>query len=209
MVSFWGQATSNPQLRPFPFMKLPPELRNRIYRFACARPIVYINQSHITRKAANSDAMKQPSLLQICGDIRSEARSMYFHYRHFKMILRTWPEMKGVLWWLDRIGRSGKENVRYLSLEFQKTMPLLAYFKLLNFRLSDKARLIFRGKSYDLFLLAILLVREHQGRALQFKTRNLKLKQNEREQHYLQRGFPLNEEASLPFLPRNSWCGLR
>ncbi|KAK4613882.1 hypothetical protein CLAFUW4_09360 [Fulvia fulva] len=60
-------------------LEMPPELRNRIYRFAL------VQHSQIFVCDDGYDGLKTPALLRVCRQIRAEARSIYYIENKFSI----------------------------------------------------------------------------------------------------------------------------
>ena len=69
------RATKLRPTRIFPFLKLPPELRNRIYRFA-------IQPEDIEKHVKNG---KAPALLKINHQVSAEFRGIYYSYEFMNL----------------------------------------------------------------------------------------------------------------------------
>lgn len=66
-----------------PLLKLPPELRNRIYRYAIVQDEP-IDVAETTKK-------KEPALLATCKEIREQALKMFYHENTFYCLANFLP----------------------------------------------------------------------------------------------------------------------
>ncbi len=93
---------------PFPFLNLPAEVRNEIYKYVSAadtKPRVpkkklNFNQDLPTpteiHEIANRAGTSQPGLFSTCAQIRNESRGLFYRYHTFK--LHIWQEEEEGLW---------------------------------------------------------------------------------------------------------------
>ena len=112
------------------FMRLPPELRNRVYRMVLVTdtPIVFHMRSNFERSG---------QFLRACRDIAQEgADVMYgensFHFertaeKRGKFWEKTWKEVgfKDIRRFLETIGPANVSKLKYLSFSFEDGIPYL------------------------------------------------------------------------------------
>ncbi|KAK4548801.1 hypothetical protein LTR36_008574 [Oleoguttula mirabilis] len=92
-----SSAIQNPPASPL--LSLPPELRNRIYRFTLV-------EAHAIRITA--DQHEQPNLLHANRQLRSEARAIYMQEKDFELVCHDMrPELPANLlgFWLADVHR--------------------------------------------------------------------------------------------------------
>ncbi|KAL2354567.1 hypothetical protein BJ546DRAFT_1061580 [Cryomyces antarcticus] len=97
---------------PFPFLKLPPELRNAIYaRVVVLWAPIWVHTLHTTSKQ-----VLQPPLSRVCKQVRAECLAVFYSCNAFEGLL-LFPPHCGVLAWLTRIGRTNCATLRQLRID--------------------------------------------------------------------------------------------
>ncbi|TKA75036.1 hypothetical protein B0A49_02183 [Cryomyces minteri] len=90
----------------FPFLKLPGELRNQVYRLA----LVYRLRISVM---PGSEELAQPPLTHVCRQIRSESLPFFYGGNHFQVFIYIVPESTFVSW-LGMIGDNNRALIRRL-----------------------------------------------------------------------------------------------
>ena len=106
---------------PFPFMQLPPEIRNIIYKEVIGDGGVehLLHKSYAgLYKLRNTAMIHQPTLFKICKSIRSEASPFFYAIRNFHFRLETYFTFRAVLTWLKTLapGLSGSIKTMHFTL---------------------------------------------------------------------------------------------
>jgi hypothetical protein len=91
-------------------LKLPPELRNRIYELVLAPAMPFTLTTYGTQC--------RPGLLRVCRQIRAETRLVYYHLRKFYIIV-TAENMDNIRRWAATITDDGLRSIQSLTLQFQ------------------------------------------------------------------------------------------
>lgn len=114
---------------PFPFMKLPAEIRNTIYRLAATSYHFGRLDKYILRKwrgifvfvnvfgrRTDQDTIVQPGLVFCSKQTRAEGLPIFFHYHHFHFESWNMPWLFcGTLVWLDKIGTLNGLSIRHIT----------------------------------------------------------------------------------------------
>lgn len=144
---------------PFPFMKLPAEIRNKIYRLTAT-----INHSdrldrHYIRKVRPhnliyslvQDAIVQPGLVCCSKQTRSEGLLIFFQEHHFLFdVRRIWgvggPHSIGdLLPWLNKIGPVERKNIRNITLLCEVSPRDVPVMHRIHAKLSDDATVVYKS----------------------------------------------------------------
>jgi len=123
----------------FRFQALPPELRNVIYEL-------------VASSKAPSGTIDEPSLFNTCKQIRAETVGLFLHHHKFHFTIRSPPKthLDDLLTWLQRLGKSGRSSLRYLTFYFDAAESHLIgvnsfrkYVKRIHKQLSDTATVVY------------------------------------------------------------------
>ncbi|KAK5013063.1 hypothetical protein LTR39_003834, partial [Cryomyces antarcticus] len=101
-----------PVKKPFPFLKLPAELRNRIYEdallFRAPRALHDIVRDHARDSGddPSQTVLCQPALTRVCKQIREESLSVYYGLNEFSAELLACNPRHNASAWLARIGNA-------------------------------------------------------------------------------------------------------
>lgn len=106
------KCASAPQERPFPFLLLPPELRNRIYEFAL------VPSSYVCITALRSVNSKKPDLgvhlLRACRQINKEGADVLYSKTNFYFRSFRWGLAFDTFTLSQALGRLGSDTVRLI-----------------------------------------------------------------------------------------------
>ena len=149
-------------LSPFPFLKLPPELGNKIYKFVAPYRPLYgdteievkttcastfrgskTRRRHYSTREPNAHSILQPGIFRSCSQIRREGLLFYFRQHSFSFALCSKSHcLPSIVTWLDDIGEFGRSNISTLSVSFDIDLigKAFLHIKIINSRLSTKAR---------------------------------------------------------------------
>ena len=126
-------------LSPFPFEKLPPEIRNEIYALAAL--------DVKTKWGPHFRGVKQPNLLLCTKQTRTEGLPVFYRKHHFQIWLRKEHTFSGgilehVLLWLKNIGKIGTQNIRHLHIDGVFRLKDKSIMDRLHRKLSDEAEVV-------------------------------------------------------------------
>ncbi len=146
---------------PFPFLKLPAEVRNKIYELTATtyhsgRLGNYIkapSKWYKSRYRSGQETIVQPGLVCCSKQTRSEGLLIFFHNHHFVFKPQRWgpqpcrPLLDGLLPWLDRIGAVGRTHIRHMELVGDLRPPDVPAMDRLHARLSDEATVLYQSQA--------------------------------------------------------------
>ena len=115
----------------FPFMKLPPEIRNKIYRLTVFDP---------QRDCSNADVIRQPGLLRCSRQTRTEGLMFFYENRAFFFPThQTNQGLKHLLSWLKNIGPVASQSIHKMVVESNLRWSDVATITEIHTKLSDEA----------------------------------------------------------------------
>jgi hypothetical protein len=118
---------------PFPFLKLPSELRNKIYKIAATQYYFDKANYHDDRyKNAQTShgAIWQPGLIRCNKQLRNEGRPFFFQLHEF--VFDITHHKAAFLAWFDVIGEAARREIRHLTFDIT--------FDMYDFRRTDGLR---------------------------------------------------------------------
>ncbi|KAL9133154.1 MAG: hypothetical protein Q9175_005665 [Cornicularia normoerica] len=159
-VKMASRLVAHDKKRPFPFKKLPPEIRNEIYKLVASPDAIVSSSSkqpgkghtegvHCFRKF--EAVMVNSSLFRACKETRIEGLSLFYQYHHFELAVEHGGCFLAIQLWLHNIGRLALVSIRYLSISYI-TKPS-GYYDMrdidqIHEMLSDKATVTYSSYNY-------------------------------------------------------------
>lgn len=124
MPCFQKQRThTDVRTSPFPFLKLPSELRNKIYKFAATQyyfdKVDYRDNRYINPQKSHG-AIWQPGLIRCNKQLRNEGRPFFFQLHEFTFDITH--HKAAFLAWFDVIGDAARREIRHLTLDISERM---------------------------------------------------------------------------------------
>ncbi|KAK5257078.1 hypothetical protein LTR16_001669 [Cryomyces antarcticus] len=121
-----------PVKKPFPFLKLPAELRNRIYEdallFRAPRALHDIVRDHARDSGdePSQTVLCQPALTRVCKQIREESLPVYYGLNEFSAELLACKPRHNASAWLARIGNANCLMVRHLIIHVSASVECIS-----------------------------------------------------------------------------------
>ena len=114
---------------PFPFERLPPELRNEIYKLvSVSQDTFYFDypdhrvQGHTEGIILNNDFLniqRQSAVFRVSKQTRTEGLALFYQYHHFMLSVEHGGCFLAIVQWLRNIGPYWSMHIRYLEIRFR------------------------------------------------------------------------------------------
>ncbi|KAF6228952.1 hypothetical protein HO133_007064 [Letharia lupina] len=144
---------------PFPFQKLPPEIRNEIYTLVASQDVLDFPGSKQPGKGHTESLqcfsrfeglMVNSSLFRACEQTRAEGLMIFYGYHHFELAVEHGGCFLAILLWLQNIGHFGRKNIRHLNISYVTKCSSLdmRHMDQIHEKLSDQATVTYTSHDY-------------------------------------------------------------
>ncbi len=141
-------------------MKLPPEIRNKIYRLISTthhfgRLDRYYKEKYRPyrlKDRRDQDTVVQPGLICCSRQTRSEGLPIFLRDHHFLFDLGYWESVLGIrsvkelLPWLNKLDISERKNIRNITLICQISPRDVPIMHIIHAKLSDEIRVVYNSR---------------------------------------------------------------
>ena len=154
---------------PFPFERLPAELRNEIYKLvASSQNFFYLTNYHHYFKEIG-DPMRvhtegtscynafmaishQSNLFRVSQQTHAEGLALFYQHHHFQLFAERVGCFLAILRWLDNIGSTGRSNIRHIQFNYktQSNWLVFQFLSALSDKLSDRATIVHKSSNPQL-----------------------------------------------------------
>ena len=120
---------ANKSHSPFPFERLPPELRNEIYKLVSVSQDTfhfdYPDQryrGHTEGIILNNDFLniqRQSAVFRVSKQTRTEGLALFYEYHHFQLSVEHGGCFLAIVQWLRNIGPYWCSHIRYLEIRYR------------------------------------------------------------------------------------------
>ena len=140
---------------PFPFLNLPSELRNEVYRLVssstdwlyCGGPKTSMkgHTEGIPCYDSLQNVKAHSSLYRTCKQIRDEGLALFFQHHCFLFYVEHGGCFLAILLWLRNIAEVGRNNIRHLRIRYWNTCcpQDVLYMDILHGMLSEQANVAY------------------------------------------------------------------
>ena len=114
---------------PFPFERLPPEIRNEIYKLvAVSNENYYFGyvdhrvKGHTEGLILNNDFLnvqRQSAVFRVSRQTRAEGLALFYQYHHFLLSVEHGGCFLAIVQWLRNIGPFWRSHIRHLEIRYQ------------------------------------------------------------------------------------------
>ena len=151
---------------PFPFERLPPELRNEIYKLIsvsqdtfCFKHLDHRLRGHTEGISLYNDFLNvqlQSAIFRVSKQTRGEGLALFYQHHHFLLSVEHGGCFLAITKWLRNIGSFWRSNIRSLEIRYRTRSTVLdaSVIGRIGRYLSDKATVSYSAEG--LFLIRSL-----------------------------------------------------
>ncbi len=143
---------------PFPFKKLPAELRNQVYKLVSISGHYFESQNPQPPSFGHTEGARcfeslqsitdHSALFRACKQTRTEGLAIFYQYHVFGISVEHSGCFIAINRWLDNIGYIGRQNIRDLRIHFggKCIAEDICWMSEIHTRLSDQATVVYFPK---------------------------------------------------------------